>query len=83
MAYTQPTFTCSKLTIQILEQDVEYVQCYKLNVSVVINFEHVMAGWVLAMWKGSKKLQRWVEIECTLHRSPRSSEIGDCSGTFK
>ena len=49
VAYTQPTFTCSKLTIQILEQGVEYVQCYKLNVSVVINFEHIMAGWVLAM----------------------------------
>ena len=31
--------------------------------------------WLLhAMWKGSKKLERWVESEYTLHHWPRSSE---------
>ena len=29
--------------------------------------------------KGSRKLKKWVEIEFTLHRSPRSLEMSDCS----
>ena len=36
----QPVFTCSKLTIETLEQGVKYVQ----SVSIV-NFDQVNAGW--------------------------------------
>ena len=57
----QSTFTCSKLTIEVLEQDVKYVQSYQkrhqndangnhfrpcCNVSVV-NFKHVIVSWVV------------------------------------
>ena len=27
---------------------------------------------ILAMWKGSREIKKWVESECTLHRWPRS-----------
>ena len=37
---TQPAFTCSKLTIETLEQGVKYVQ----SVSIV-NSEQAHAGW--------------------------------------
>ena len=40
--------TCSKSTIETLEQGVKYVPCS--NVSIV-NFEHVIAGWVLLVAK--------------------------------
>ena len=30
-----------------------------------------------------RKLERWVEIECTLHGSPRSSEMSDCNRPFQ
>ena len=40
---TQPAITCSKLTIETLEQGVKYVQSVS-SVSVV-NFEQVNAGW--------------------------------------
>ena len=35
----QPTFTCSKLTIETLEQGVKYVQSY------LVNFDQVIFGW--------------------------------------
>ena len=46
--FTQPAFTCSKLTIETAEQVVKYVQNYFTPCSSVsvVNFEHVIAGWV-------------------------------------
>ena len=49
----QPAFTCSKLTIKTLEQGVKYVNWrHKIvhfkpcsSVSIVVTFEHVIAGW--------------------------------------
>ena len=35
----QPTFTCSKLIIETLEQGVKYVQSY------LVNFDQVIFGW--------------------------------------
>ena len=37
-AESQPAITCSKLTIETLEQGVKYVQS-------IVNFEQVNAGW--------------------------------------
>ena len=39
---TQSAFTCSKLTIETLEQGVKYVQSSRVS---IFNFEHVIAGW--------------------------------------
>ena len=43
---TQPVTTCSKLTIEILEQGVKHVWCLCFSVSI-INFELVNAGWIV------------------------------------
>ena len=37
---TQPAFTCSKLTIETLEQGVKYRQWRRFGVFIV-NFEHI------------------------------------------
>ena len=37
---TQPAITCSKLTIETLEQGVKYV-----HLVAIVNFEHKIAGW--------------------------------------
>ena len=39
---TQPVITCSKLTIETLEQGVKYVQSSSIS---IVNFEPVNAGW--------------------------------------
>ena len=39
---SQSTFTCSKLTIETLEQCVKYVPSWQK-----LNFEHIIAGWDL------------------------------------
>ena len=44
MSGNQPTFTCSKLTIETLEQGVKHIFTPCSSVSIV-NFEHVIAGW--------------------------------------
>ena len=51
--YTQWAFTCSKLTMETLEQGVKYVYLLTLNIyftpcsSVsIVNFEQVLADWV-------------------------------------
>ena len=39
---SQPAFTCSKLRIETLEQDVKYVQSYnKDNKVFIVNFEQI------------------------------------------
>ena len=45
---TQLAITCSKLTIETLEEGVKYVQRYFTPCSSVsiVNFEQVNAGWV-------------------------------------
>ena len=35
----QPAFTCSKLTVEALEQGVKYVQCR--SGIFIVNFEHI------------------------------------------
>ena len=57
MLASQPAFTCSKLTIETLEQSVKYGQYGVVLVSLltlnifctlcvsIVNFEHVIAGW--------------------------------------
>ena len=50
LIHSQLVFTCSKLTIETLEQGVKYVQLTINSVSVV-NFEHVIAGWVMFLTK--------------------------------
>ena len=56
---TQSAFTCLKLTIEALGQDVKYVQSqlwtYFIPCSSVsiINFEHVITGWVPEVIGGS------------------------------
>ena len=43
---SQPAITCSKLTIETLEQGVKFVQsCCSVS---IVNFEQVNAGWDLA-----------------------------------
>ena len=39
---SQPAITCSKLTIESLEQGVKYVPCSSVS---IVNFEQVNAGW--------------------------------------
>ena len=88
MEFTQPAFTCSKLTIETLEQGVKYVNKYVkvnkanrttpdvalvslllttyftpcFNVSIV-NFEHVIAGWVqefTILFNNNQKFKRTI-----------------------
>ena len=46
--FSQPAFTCSKSTIETLEQGVKYVACSSVS---VVNFEHVIDSWVLLVAK--------------------------------
>ena len=40
---SQPAFTCTKLTIETLEQGVKYfTPCSSVS---IVNFEHAIAGW--------------------------------------
>ena len=39
--FSQPAFTCSKSTIETLEQGVKYVACSSVS---VVNFEHVIVS---------------------------------------
>ena len=41
----QPAFTCSKLTIETLEQGVKY--CSSVS---IVNFEQVNPGWIFAIY---------------------------------
>ena len=44
---TEQKFTCSKLTIETLEQGVKYVHVFSPCSGVsIVNFEHVIAGWL-------------------------------------
>ena len=43
---TRQAFTCSKLTIETLQQGVKYVQVNNKDIRTTSNFEHVIAGWV-------------------------------------
>ena len=43
---SQPAFTCSKLTIETLQQGVNFEHILTLCSSVsIVNFEHVIASW--------------------------------------
>ena len=44
---TRLAFTCSTLTIEILEQGVKYVQVNNKDIrsTPMSNFKHVIAGW--------------------------------------
>ena len=51
---SQSAFTCSKLTIETLEQGVKVIQSYSkftiktplfYSIVSIVNFEHVIAGW--------------------------------------
>ena len=42
-----------------------------------LKFERFHKWLILAMWKDSTKMKRWLETKCTLHRLSRSSFIGD------
>ena len=49
----------------------------------ISKFEWFYEWLILAMWKDSTKLKRWVENEWTLHRWPRLAEMSDCSRLFQ
>ena len=42
LRYTQPAFTCSKLTIETLEQGVKYVQSYMVSLLLTLNIFHIL-----------------------------------------
>ena len=44
---SQPAFTCSKLTIETIEQRCEICSKLTINWTYFINFEDVIAGWVV------------------------------------
>ena len=46
VTWTQPAITCSKLTIETLEQGVKLWTCFTpCSIVSIVNFEHVIAGW--------------------------------------
>ena len=53
ISVTQPAFTCSKLTKETLEQCVKYVRKKqrRQNDGNSVNFEHVIADWVIKCFK--------------------------------
>ena len=69
--FSEPAFTCLKLTMETLELGVKYVQRGVVLVSIVncehvsiVNFEQVNAAWVkvgFCMWLGSHRSYRFIK----------------------
>ena len=75
--------------LYILIQIVRYINYSVADRCLTNSFSKISKIWlilwiyILAMWKGSKKLKEWVKSELTLHRWPRSSEMSNCSRPFQ
>ena len=55
---SQPAITCSKLTIETIEQGVKHVQSLTPCASVsIVNFEQVIAGWVQVTTSGFPQIK--------------------------